>query len=131
MDLDATSSTSKPIGGVGRGDSRRPFGPWHDPHKYVWTPDIAGEFEGGGYMVHFPMVANKISYKLAELKTDLFLDKKTRSIELIVTLFNANLKLFAVIEFNIHLNAAGLVYIYKIFFVLLKFWFLFFFFFLN
>jgi hypothetical protein len=38
-----------------------------------------------------------------------FFDKQTRNIMIVGTVFNANLKLFSVIEFNIHLNAAGLL----------------------
>ena len=81
----------------------------YDPIKYHWTHDVAGEFEGGGFMVHFPMVQQKIKYQIAELKRDLFIDKHTRDLEFIITLFNANLKLFAVIEFKIYFNAAGFV----------------------
>ncbi len=58
-------------------------------------------------MVEFPMVAKHIKYKLAELKTDRFVDKSTRGLTFIITLLNANLELFAVVQFNIFLNAAG------------------------
>jgi len=59
-DLDKESSTSKPIGGIGRGDSRKPFGPHYDPHKFRWQEDEAGEYDGGGFMVHFPSNTKKV-----------------------------------------------------------------------
>jgi hypothetical protein len=92
---------------IGSGDDRDPFGPDHDPLKYVWTPDSAGEFEGGGYMVQFPTKQQKVRYLIEELKADRFIDKKTRKLMFIVTKFNANLRLFAVIQFQVTINAAG------------------------
>jgi len=41
------------------------------------------------------------------MKADRFIDKKTRKLMFIVTKFNANLKLFAVIQFEATINAAG------------------------
>lgn len=69
-DLAGTSSTSRAFG---NGDSREPFGPVHDPEKYVWEKDVDGEFDGGGFMVRFPMVATKIRYQLAELMHDRYI----------------------------------------------------------
>jgi hypothetical protein len=58
-------------------------------------------------VVHFPLSEKSIRYKLSELKSDLFLDKSTRSIRFIVPMFNANLRLFTVIDFIIKMDAAG------------------------
>jgi len=102
--LGGETSTAKDIG---FGDDREPFGPDHDPLKYVWTPDSAGEFQGGGYMVQFPTKQQKVKYLIKEMKADRFIDKKTRKLMFIVTKFNANLKLFAVIQFEVTINAAG------------------------
>ena len=109
VDLDGEASTSLPLSGAGRGDSRHPFGPGHDPGKYVWTPDASGEFQGGGFMVNFPPDSTMITRKLSELKSDLFIDKQTRRLLFIITIFNANLRLFAVMNFDVALNAAGRV----------------------
>ena len=53
VDLNAPTSTSASIGS---GDSREPYGPSYDPDKYQWSPDIAGEFDGGGFMVQVPFL---------------------------------------------------------------------------
>ena len=103
--LGGETSTAKEIDGSG--DDREPFGPSHDPLKYVWTPDSAGEFLGGGYMVQFPTKQQKVRHLIKEMKADRFIDKKTRKLMFIVTKFNANLKLFAVIQFEVTINAAG------------------------
>jgi len=92
---------------IGSGDDREPFGPSHDPFRYVWAPDSAGEFQGGGYMVQFPTKRKKVKYLIKEMKADRFIDKKTRKLMFIVTKFNANLRLFAVIQFEVTINAAG------------------------
>jgi hypothetical protein len=104
-DLGGETSTAKALDGSG--DDREPFGPEHDPLKYVWTPDSAGEFDGGGYMVQFPTKQQKVRYLIEELKADRFIDKKSRRLMFIVTKFNANLKLFAVVQFEATINAAG------------------------
>ena len=78
-------------------------------HKFQWSADSAGEFEGGGFMVQFPTNAKKVRYMVEELKADRFIDKSTRRLMFIVTVLNANLKLFAVINFNIDIDAAGKV----------------------
>jgi len=106
-DLGGESSTSKPVGGLRRGDDIEPFGPAYDPEKYQWTKDTAGEFQGGGYTVRFPTREKKVKYMMDELKSDLFVDKATRRLMFIVTVLNANLKLFAVIRFDIGIDAAG------------------------
>ena len=95
-------------------ESLEPFGPSYDPEKYQWSKDSAGEFDGGGYMVHFPVDPKKMRYMMAELKRDRFIDKSTRSLMFIVNVLNAGLELFAVIEFSITLDAAGKVTTSKI-----------------
>jgi hypothetical protein len=60
-------------------------------------------------MVHFPTNVKKMRYMVAELKGDRFVDKSTRRLMFIVPELNANLKLFAVINFNIGIDAAGKV----------------------
>ena len=44
---------------IGSGDDRDPFGPEHDPLKYVWTPDSAGEFQGGATWFIFQQNSKK------------------------------------------------------------------------
>ena len=106
-DLGGETSTAKNIGGSRRGDDIEPFGPAYDPEKFQWSEDEAGEFQGGGYMVRFPTNEKKVKYMVDELKSDLFVDKATRRLMFVVTVLNANLKLFAVIRFNIGIDAAG------------------------
>lgn len=84
FDLGAPTSTSDSIQDM----SRKSFGPWYEPDKYKWTPDLANEYDGGGYMVYFPMDTEKAQLKIAELKKELFLDKSTRSIVLVSSFFN-------------------------------------------
>ena len=84
-DLGTAASTSKTVQGLFAGDDHHSFGPPHDIHKYKWTPDSSGEFQGGGFTVHFPTDKKMILYKLAELKADRFIDKQTRKLQFIIT----------------------------------------------
>ena len=84
-DLGTAASTSKTLSGFSKGDEHRSFGPPHDTHKYQWTADSSGEFEGGGYQVYFPTEKKMVLYKLEELKADRFIDKQTRKLQFIVT----------------------------------------------
>ena len=61
------------------------------------------------WQVHFPVSLKSVIYMLEELKGDRFVDKQTRRLMFIVTTFNANLKLFALSEFVLEINAAGKV----------------------
>lgn len=70
-DLGGPTSTAKTIGGANSGDDRKPFGPSDNPGKYTWQRDLAGEFDGGGYMVRFPMAStDELGELMEELKAD-------------------------------------------------------------
>ena len=84
FDLGASTSTSESIEEM----SKKSFGPWYEPNKYKWTPDVANEYDGGGFMVYFPMDSEKAQLKIEELKKELFLDKSTRSVVLVSSFFN-------------------------------------------
>ena len=91
VDLDSDATTSDMFG-----QSRAPFGPPHDPNKYEWQPDEAGEYGGGGFMVDFPLSKTLASHKITELFSDRWIDKQTRSLETVFAVYNGNLRLFAI-----------------------------------
>ena len=102
VDLDSSTTTSDPSS-----TDDKPFGPAYDPHKYKWRPDNAGEYGGGGYMVDFPLDAEVAAYKVQELKHDRWIDKQTRKLQAVFTVYNGNLRLFAVSRLIVDFDSAG------------------------
>jgi hypothetical protein len=102
-DLGTAASTSKAVQGLQSGADRSHFGPLHDPHKYAWSPDSAGEFQGGGFMVYFPSDEKLVQYMLQEMKADRFIDKQTRKLEFIVTSTKKFPLLICCVQHQVHL----------------------------
>jgi len=90
--------------------SQTPFGPAWDTAKYKFTPDTVGEYNGGGYMVDFPLVRDLAFSKVRELRSDLWIDKHTRHVMVEFTVFNANLNAFVPVQINFHFRPSGAVH---------------------
>jgi hypothetical protein len=74
--------------------SQEPFGPTHDPEKYKYW--AGNSREQAGFHVRFPLDREFAIRQLQELKTDKFLDKHTRDLQIDFTVYNENKHLFCV-----------------------------------
>jgi hypothetical protein len=59
--------------------SKDPFGPYYSPNKYRYNEtDIGAGFDDGGFIVSFPFDLAESKQKLAELKSDRWVDEHTQ-----------------------------------------------------
>lgn len=87
-------------------ESSRPYGPPHDPEKYVYDTDDVGN---GGFFVKFRLDRELAYLKLAELKADRWLDKYTRGIVLDFSIFNDNKNMFGSVRIEFKIFNTGLI----------------------
>jgi hypothetical protein len=86
--------------------SNTPFGPPHDPEKYVYDVDDVGN---GGYFVRFRLDRQLAYLKLAELRADRWLDKFTRHIVLDFSIYNDNKNMFGSVRVEFDVLNTGLI----------------------
>ena len=58
-------------------------------------------------MIDFPLDAEVAAYKVKELKHDRWIDKQTRKLQAVFTVYNGNLRLFAVSRLIVDFDSAG------------------------
>ena len=87
--------------------SEEPFGPPHDPEKYTfWAGDSR---EQAGFHVYFPLDRDFAIRQLRELKSDKFLDKQTRDLQIDFTVYNENKHLFCAVTIHIKQLNSGMI----------------------
>jgi len=82
-----------------------PYGPEHDPGKYVWEDDPYG----GGYSVELSLDRKKAYLTIDELKQDLWTDKNTRQLAIEFSIYNGNMQLFSKVNAEINISPTGRV----------------------
>ena len=81
------------------------FGPPWNPKKYQWIQSDTGALDG--YQVPFVMHRTRAELQLRELQKDRWIDKQTRQVKAIISVFNANVRLFAVVTLSIDFGETG------------------------